>query len=197
MAFLKAVMRHPRVKFAFNSSIMRKNILPIINNMFIQCDESGLFSEYMFCLFDQEYNQKSREVTGERFGLIRDLEKVWASEKVQNCPIQLDKSNTLMLETDEITVYNCHENSLIIDRFERRDIWPMAGDEDFRDQADILRQIKDDIFEVLDKCKNDVPAFLKEAEFKSEYVRRAKKLEPRGEKPDLDDLTGQMEKMTV
>lgn len=35
MAFLKAVMRHPRVSFAFNSSIMRKNILPIINNMFI------------------------------------------------------------------------------------------------------------------------------------------------------------------
>ena len=44
-----------------------------------------------------------------------------------------------MLETDEITVYNCHENSLIVDRFERRDIWPMAGDENFRDQADILR----------------------------------------------------------
>ena len=157
MAFLKAVMRHPRVKFAFNSSIMRKNILPIINNMFIQCGESGLFSEHMFCLFDQDYNQKSQEVTGERYGLIRNLKKVWSSEKVANSGLKLDKSTTLMLETDEITVYNCHENSVIVDRFERKDVWPMAGDGEFRDQADILRQIKDDVFEVLDKCTTDVP----------------------------------------
>lgn len=133
MAFLKAVMRHPRIKFAFNSSIMRKNILPIINNMFIKEGESGLFSEHMFCLFDQEYNQKSMEVTGEKYGLIRDLKKVWNSEKVTNSDVSIDKSNTLMLETDEITVYNCHENSLIIDRFERRDVWPMADDTKFRD----------------------------------------------------------------
>lgn len=35
MAFLKSIMRHPRVKFGFNSSIMRRNIMPIIQNMFI------------------------------------------------------------------------------------------------------------------------------------------------------------------
>lgn len=59
MAFLKSVMRHPRVKFAFNSSITRRNIMPIINNMFITSGEAGFFSEYMFCLFDQDYSQKS------------------------------------------------------------------------------------------------------------------------------------------
>jgi hypothetical protein len=131
---------------------MRKNIVPIINNMFISAGESALFSHHMFCLFDQEYNQKSPEITGEKYGIIRDLEKVWASERVVNSEISFGKHNTLMLESDEITVFNCHENSLIVEPFERKDVWPMAGDSNFRDQSEILRQIKEGLFELLDNC---------------------------------------------
>jgi hypothetical protein len=126
MTFLKAVMRHPRVKFAFNSSIMRKNILPIIQEMFITTREEGLFSEYMFCLFDQEYSEqskRSKQITGEKYGLIKDLKKVWESESVHNSDVKFDKHNTLLLDTDEVSVYNCHKNSLIIDSFEREDVW--------------------------------------------------------------------------
>lgn len=50
MAFLKGIMEHPRIKFGFVSSMMRKNILPIIIETFKQ--DMGLFSEYMFALFD-------------------------------------------------------------------------------------------------------------------------------------------------
>lgn len=50
MLFLKGLMQHPRVKFAFVSTIMRKNIFPIILQLFKK--EMGLFSEHMFSLFD-------------------------------------------------------------------------------------------------------------------------------------------------
>lgn len=153
----------------------------------------------MFCLFDQDYNEKNAHVTGEKYGLIRDLSKVWKSEKVANSDLTLDKSTTLMLETDEITVYNCHENSLIVDRFERRDIWPMAGDTDFRDQPEILRLVKEDVFKVLDQCRGDVQEYLKKEDLDfSQHTRAAKKLEPRGTAPEknpVDELTKEMEKI--
>ena len=34
------------------------------------------------------------------------------------------KENTLLLESEEISVWKCHENSLIVDKFEREDVWP-------------------------------------------------------------------------
>jgi hypothetical protein len=64
--FLKAIMSHPRVHFAFYSTIMRKNIMPIITNMFEK--DKLLFKEHMMVLFDQEYNSPAPDVTGEKWG---------------------------------------------------------------------------------------------------------------------------------
>jgi hypothetical protein len=149
----------------------------------------------MFCLFDQDYNEKSPEITGEKFGLIRDLSKVWQAEKVVNCEINFDQTNTLMVETDEITVYNCWKNSIIVDRFERRDVWPMANDENFRDQPAILRSIKEGIFDILDNCQTDIQSYLKDAKFDSEYVRKAKQLEPRGDYEEPEEKENAVKKV--
>ena len=73
MTYLKQIMQHPRVRLAFNSSIMRKNILPIIAHMFSECNENDLFTDHMFQLFDQEYSKEDPEVTDEKYGRIRDL----------------------------------------------------------------------------------------------------------------------------
>ena len=78
-------------------------------------------------LFDQEYNRHAPEITGEKWGYIRDLSRVWASATT------FGPSNTLMLQTDEINVYECHKNSLIVDRYEREDVWPTTNQE-HRDQ---------------------------------------------------------------
>ena len=53
LIFLDQIMSHPRVKFAFNSSIMRKNIMPIILKMFEK--NISLFQRKMLALFDQEF----------------------------------------------------------------------------------------------------------------------------------------------
>lgn len=40
-----------------------------------------------------------------------------------------------MFESDEVGVYECFKNSLIIDRFDREDVWPTPGsNKPFRDQ---------------------------------------------------------------
>lgn len=124
--FLKALLCHPRVQFAFYSSIMRKNILPIIQNMFK--DDMGYFQEHMLALFDQTYNRAAPDITGEKWGQIRDLERVWSDVKLMELGKGLDMTfgpeNTLMLDSDEISVHDCFQNALIVDRYDRDDVWP-------------------------------------------------------------------------
>ena len=81
MLFLRRLMLHPRVKFAFYSSIMRQNIFPIIQKMF--ANEMGLMNERMDAIFDRNFVKEAPELTGEPYGTIRDLPKVWESEKLK------------------------------------------------------------------------------------------------------------------
>jgi hypothetical protein len=91
----------------------------------------------MFAIFDQQFCKDAPEITGEPFGTIRDLPKVWESidciefaEKNKEKFEGFSKKNTLVLESDECNVYECFENSLIIDRYDRNDVWPTIGKED-------------------------------------------------------------------
>ena len=102
-------------------------------------------------------NQEPIFVTGDKNGIIRDLNKVWNSKACADISTHdsFGPANTIMLESDEVNVYNCHENSLIVDSYTRQDVWPTQV-KFIRDQFEILRKIKEDIFEILDKCENDV-----------------------------------------
>ena len=66
-----------------------------------------------------------------------------------------------MLESDEVSVYNNHQNSLILDSFEREDVWPTEINQ-IRDQSEILRRIKEDLFNILDQCEDDIQKFLQD-----------------------------------
>lgn len=130
----------------------------------------------MIALFDQDYNKPAPDVTGEKWGTIRDLQKVWESDAVKNLSSKFGPENTLMLESDEVSVHDCFENALITDRFERNDVWP----EDMskaRNQIEILTAIKEDIFKILDKCDTDIPAYLNEnSKDLSSYLKKARKV---------------------
>ena len=157
LTFLKALMQHPRVRFAFYSSIMRKNILPIIVKLFEK--ETTLMQLYMRQLFDQEFCTKTPNITGEKYGMIRDLNKVWDSSFCATTKKDLgevyNKKTTLMLESDEIDVFMCHKNSLIVDRFSREDVWPQ-DEINARNQTKILSTIKEELFNVFDNCQTDI-----------------------------------------
>ena len=154
-------MQHPRRQFGFYSAIMQKNIQPVLMNIFQ--DNIGLYHEHMFSIFDQKFCKASPEVTGEKFGFIRDLPLVWSSMACKNFEktkgIQFGPENTLMLESDEMEVYDCWKNALIIDRYDRDDVWPSLKGE-HRDQVMILQSIRNDLFKILDTQKGDIREFL-------------------------------------
>lgn len=156
--------------------------------------------DHMEALFDQEQCEKNSHVTGETFGFIKDLEKVWATnncyqmaQNEQNVPdgFRFGKENTLLLESEEISVWKCHMNSLIVDKFESSDVWHTQEDH-VRDQKAILNGIKSDLFAILDGCDGDVQSYLagkcgdygtedEGNEIKlSKYLRKACQLEPIG-----------------
>mmetsp|Transcript_34701 Transcript_34701/g.53218 ORF Transcript_34701/g.53218 Transcript_34701/m.53218 type:complete len:260 (-) Transcript_34701:20-799(-) len=207
MEFLRLLMNHPRVSFSFCSAIMRKNILPIILEMFNGNDDDlGLLQEQLFNIFDQDYNRSAPEITGEKYGFIRDLDKVLACKRL---PKGTTKANILSLESDEVSVHDCYENSLVIDTYERDDIWPdPAAPEKYRDQIKILKSIKNDLFKMLDQCQSDVPEFLKSTKNHSEdagendgfqwgeHLRKAKQVS-KGTPADTQELTSAMDKLNV
>jgi len=147
---------------------MRKNIMPIITEMFKK--DEKLLEENMAALFDQDCTDENAEVTGEEYGRIRNLNKVWDHESCQEI-IEFDKSlpddfifgpkNTLMLESDEVNVFNCHQNSLIIDKMEREDVWPQDL-KTFRNQPEILTNIQETLIKIFETCEDDIQEFLKD-----------------------------------
>lgn len=106
-----------------------------------------------------------------------------------------------MLETDEINVYECHENSLIVDKYLREDVWP-TDNSLHRDQFEVLLSVKQDLFRLFDTCKTDIQDFLKncknstedgDAPLKfSENVRKAVKLQL-----EVDNLVNEMENLNL
>ena len=51
-----------------------------------------------------------------------------------------------MLESGEFKLYNCHLNSLVVDKYDRDDIWPTVGtNKPFRNQFEIVNSIRKDI----------------------------------------------------
>lgn len=90
-----------------------------------------------------------------------------------------------MLESDEEQCFNNWRNSLVVDRYEREDVWPSLGSEDeHRDQVQILKLLRNDLFNILDNQKGDIREYLadkcgqtdeSEIQF-SQYLRKAKKM---------------------
>ena len=72
-------MQHPRVKFGFVSSMIRKNILPIIQEIFK--NDQGFLYEHMFEIFDQDFNSKGDDITGEPYSFVRNLDKILGSDQ--------------------------------------------------------------------------------------------------------------------
>ena len=97
--------------------------MPIITKLFEK--EMDLFAEHMFALFDQEFNKPAPEVTGETWGRIRDLSKIWEYDDCQK--ENFNASNTLVFDCDEISLYECHTNGIVVDEFKRSDVWPIKN----------------------------------------------------------------------
>ena len=109
-----------RVRFGFYTSITARNIRPIIDFMF---DENLPWLKDKILLFERKFNTDAPRSNGKYYGVIRDLNKIWNSDEIKSEQTKFGPENTLMLESDEILLYNCYENSLIIPKYKEEDVW--------------------------------------------------------------------------
>ena len=99
-----------------------------------------------------------------------------------------------MIETDENEVHDWFENSLIVDRYGREDVWPVP-DKEFRDQRGILNSIEEDLFKLLDAKSVDVRQAIQETEF-GENLRPAKQVSAAEQKIEAETATTAVDKVT-
>ncbi len=75
-------------------------------------NDIDLYDQHMFAIFDQNFCQKNSKITGDKYGFVRDLRKVWSSpvckDFYNNNGIIFGSKNTLLLESDEESAYFCH-----------------------------------------------------------------------------------------
>lgn len=80
-AYLKFLCEHPRVKFAFYTAIMRKNVMPLLVDLF-KSQELRLCKSKVFEIFDQEYNVPDISPGKEVWAKKRHLPKIFESDKI-------------------------------------------------------------------------------------------------------------------
>jgi len=111
--FMKAIIEHPRVKFAVYTSIMRKNVMPLLMNIFNQTKLKHLKNQ-VFEVFDQEYNAKDAQGP-EVWSTKRDLNKVWGKDRVKD--LGIGPKNTLMIDSEPFKVRDFLANTFLLEPY--------------------------------------------------------------------------------
>ena len=155
-SFLKEIISHPRVKLAFYSSIMKKNIMPLLFRVF----DLPTLHEYrsdIFEVFDQEYNVKDGRPSAKEYATVRSLKKVLDSSICKE--LGFTKKNTLMIDSEAVKILDDKENSIVIKPYESQDVI-----DNTENQQAILHEYLDYIRGLLDKVTDDVPAYISQHE---------------------------------
>lgn len=107
--FLASLVSHPRVKLAFNTSITRKNVMPLLFQMF-DLKELNPYRAMIFAVFDQTYQVPDQGPKG--YETKRSLERIFDYQECKNLGFGL--SNTLMIDSEAKKVRDYKDNSVII-----------------------------------------------------------------------------------
>lgn len=122
---LQGVLKHPRAKVGFMTSITRQNALGLVQAFFKQRGLENHKAD-LFYLFDQEYS--SPDPAGpETWSTKRSLQKVWDSAK---CVKEgFDESNTLVLDSDAFKVRDNKSNSVIVPTYTKEAVAKSKSDQ--------------------------------------------------------------------
>lgn len=102
-------MSHPRVKLAFNTSIMRKNVMPLLFQIF-DLKELNPFRAMIFAVFDQTYQVPDEGPKG--YETKRSLERIFNHQDCKTHGFGL--SNTFMIDSEAKKVRDFKDNSIVI-----------------------------------------------------------------------------------
>eukprot|EP00347_Sterkiella_histriomuscorum_P009715 403340158 len=164
--YLASILEHPRVKFAIYSSIMHRNIMPLMFKIF---DNSKLKAHKtkVWEIFDQEYNVPDLGEGKDSWATKRKMEKVFENEKVQKNKFGL--KNTLMIDSDEEKVRDYPHNSVVIQPYTLEDL---------------LQPEKDESQEILLKAKNFFLQMFEEADDVQEWLKTHPEMSKKDHKSD-------------
>jgi hypothetical protein len=149
--FLAQLLSHPRVQLGFYTSIMRKNVMPLLFKIF----DLPALNEHrarIFEVFDQSYNVPLNDPTKPIYATKRDLIKVLDHYKCKEFGFGLH--NSMMIDSDISKVQDYPKNSIVIKEYEETEVKKPT-----EDQSKILLEVRDYIYNLLEEC-NDVRTYL-------------------------------------
>ena len=149
--FLAQLLSHPRVQLGFYTSIMRKNVMPLLFKMF-DLPALNVHRSNIFEVFDQSYNAPLNDPTKPIYATKRDLIKVLDHYKCKEFGFGLH--NTMMIDSDVSKVTDYPKNSIVIKEYEESEVKKPT-----EDQSKILLEVRDYLYKLLDDC-NDVRTYL-------------------------------------
>ena len=185
--YIHALIAHPRIKFAVYTSIMRKNVMPLLFHIF-NSQKLTKERQRIFDVFDQEYNVPDVGPGKEAWATKRKLEKVFDFPKAQK--MGFDFHNTLMVDSEWDKVRDYEWNSLVVPTYTLDDVKSPAVNE----KTSVLLKVAEFICKLCDEA-DDVQEYLKEhkGEFLKDFGVKDHK-EEEEEKKETDELAQQMEK---
>jgi hypothetical protein len=117
--FLAQLLSHPRVQLGFYTSIMRKNVMPLLFKMF-DLPALNVHRSNIFEVFDQSYNAPLNDPTKPIYATKRDLIKVLDHYKCKEFGFGLH--NTMMIDSDVSKVIDYPKNSIVIKEYEESEV---------------------------------------------------------------------------
>ncbi len=142
--FLAQLIQHPRVKLAFNTSIMRKNVMPLLFQIF-DLKELNSYRAWIFEVFDQQYQVPDSGPKG--YETKRSLERIFDHpECIKN---KFNFTNTFMIDSEAKKIRDYKKNSVAIKPYSLEQVLMPT-----EDQSLILTEVRDFVFAMLEETTN-------------------------------------------
>lgn len=113
--FLAQLLAHPRIKLGFYTSIMRKNVMPLLFKIF-ELPKLNPHRSSIFDVFDQNYNVPDIGEGRSEWATKRSLEKVFEHQRCQEFGFGFH--NTLLIDSELDKVRDYPKNSIVLKSYE-------------------------------------------------------------------------------
>ena len=140
--FLAQLLAHPRIKLGFYTSIMRKNVMPLLFKIF-ELSKLSPHRNAIFEVFDQNYNVPDIGEGKKEYATKRSLEKVLEHQSCKD--LGFGFHNTLLIDSEFDKVRDYPKNSIVLKPYEASEV--LAPSED---QSEILLSCRDYVFSLVD-----------------------------------------------
>ena len=139
--FLAQLLAHPRIQLGFYTSIMRKNVMPLLFKIF-ELPKLNPYRSAIFDVFDQNYNVPDLGEGKKEWATKRSLEKVFDHQRCKEFGFGFH--NTILIDSELDKVKDYPKNSIVLKGYEESQI-----ENPTEDQSKILLSCRDYVFDLV------------------------------------------------